>query len=65
MAKKEKKSKKKRQAKGAKARRVKNQALRKESLNFSDLNSHPWFVSINHWLTNMIMTSNPLHVELK
>jgi hypothetical protein len=47
------------------ARRVKHQALQQENLNFSNLSSHPWFVSMNHWLTNMIMISNPLHVELK
>jgi hypothetical protein len=65
MAKKEKKSKKKRQAKRAKARRLKHQALRQENLNFSNPRLHPWFVSMKLWLTNMIMTSNPLHVELK
>jgi hypothetical protein len=65
MAKKEKKSKKKRQAKELRARRLKHQALRQENLNSSNPSSHPWFVSMNHWLTNMIMISNPLLVELK
>jgi hypothetical protein len=63
MAKKEKKSKKKKQAKGAKGQKI--EASSSPSLNFSNPSLHPSLVSMNPWLTNMIMTSNPLHVELK
>jgi hypothetical protein len=46
-------------------KRSKIQALRQENLNFSNPNLPPWFVSMNHWLTNMIMISNPSHIELR
>jgi hypothetical protein len=65
MAKKERKSKKKRQAKGAKGPKIEASALHQDNLSFSNPSLHPWFVNMNLWLTNMIMTSNPLHVELK
>jgi hypothetical protein len=64
MAKKKKKSKKKRQAKGAKSEKIEASSSPTRNLNFSNLSPHPWFVSMNHWLTNMIMTSNPFHIEL-
>jgi hypothetical protein len=34
-------------------------------LTFSNPSSHPLLVSMNHWLTNKIMISNPFHIELR
>jgi hypothetical protein len=58
MAKKEKKSKRTGRPRELRAKRLKHEALRQENLNFLNPSSHPWFVSMNHWLTNMIVISN-------
>jgi hypothetical protein len=60
-----KESKKKRQAKGAKSQKIEASSSPQENLNFSNPNSLPWFVSMNIWLTNMIMISNLFHIELR
>jgi hypothetical protein len=65
MAKKKRRARRRDKPRELRARRLKHQALRQENLSFSNPSLHPWFVSMNLWLTNMIMTSNPLYVELK
>jgi hypothetical protein len=65
MAKKEKKSKKKRQAKGAKGQKIEASSSLSRELELLKFKLASLVCSMNLWLKNMIMTSNPFHVELK
>jgi hypothetical protein len=65
MAKKEKKSKKKRQANGAKGQNIEASSSPSRELELLKSELASLVCKYESWLTNMIMTSNPLHVELK
>jgi hypothetical protein len=52
-------------AKGSKGQKIEASSSPTRELDLLKFEPHPWFVSMNLWLTNMIMTLNPLHVELK